>query len=218
MRHIYAKTVRRLLLILVLCLFLGLLTWWARSGNVAKTVATPLPATALAHAPLSAPSAPEIAPPSLPAPAALAASVVSAPPTPVNDSSGPRFKRAYILQLDQGALTLVEQQNIEGDFAPPRRPPEEWSGMLRLRLLSATNTVLAEEIIPAPDHICTVLDSHDTSGAAAIPVQYTTHGPVVFQARLPRHADATQLAVSRITTPGDPTRDTALGTLALPPL
>jgi hypothetical protein len=120
-----------------------------------------------------------------------------------------------MLRFDQGALSLIEQTALEGDFAPPRRPPEAWSGMLRLRLLAADGTVLAEELSAAPDQLCTVLDAHAGPGQ---PVDYVVPGPVVFQVRLPRADAAVRLDVSRITQPDDAARDTALGSLPLPPL
>lgn len=147
-----------------------------------------------------------------PTPDATRAAPVEPASAPASD---PRRKRALLLRFDRGALSLVEQTALEGDFAPPRRPPEAWSGMLRLRLLAADGSVLAEEISPAPDQLCTVLDAH---AGAERPVDYVVPGPVVFQARLPRSETAVRLDVSRITQPGDPARDTPLGSLPLPPL
>lgn len=84
--------------------------------------------------------------------------------------------------------------------------------MLRLRLLAADGSVLAEEISSAPDQLCTVLDAHAGPGQ---PVDYVVPGPVVFQVRLPRADTAVRLDISRITQPEDPARDTALGSLPL---
>lgn len=140
-------------------------------------------------------------------------SAVSAPPpSPPPDPA--RFRRAYLLSLDGGKLGLENAEDIEGDFATPRRRQEEWTGMLRCRLVSAEGKVLAEELLPAPDHLCTVLDARDGEPK---PVTYTPPGPVLFQLRLPRRADATRLDIARITGPGALARDLPLGSLSLLP-
>jgi hypothetical protein len=136
-------------------------------------------------------------------------------PSP-NAATNPRKRRAYMLSLDQGKIALVSQQDIEGDFAPERRKPEEWSGMLRCRLLSAENQILAEELLPAPDHLCAVLDPQ--SGSTR-PVSYTVAGPVIFQVRLPRLPQAARLDISRIIQPedaGQPGLEGSLGSIPLP--
>ncbi|MBB5036225.1 hypothetical protein [Prosthecobacter dejongeii] len=141
---------------------------------------------------------------------------VSAAPVPL--SSPPldpaRFRRAYLISLDGAKLGLENAEDIEGDFASPRRRQEEWTGMLRCRLISADGKVLAEELLPAPDHLCTVLDARDGTPK---PVTYTPPGPVLFQLRLPRRADATRLDIARITGPGALARDLPLGSLSLLP-
>ena len=140
-------------------------------------------------------------------------SAVSAPPSsPPPDPA--RFRRAYLISLDGGKLGLENAEDIEGDFASPRRRQEEWTGMLRCRLVSAEGKVLAEELLPAPDHLCTVLDARDGTPK---PVTYTPPGPVLFQLRLPRRADATRLDIARITGPGALARDLPLGSLSLLP-
>lgn len=121
-----------------------------------------------------------------------------------------------MLSLDKGALALVSQQDVEGDFAPRRRKPEEWSGMLRCRLMSADGGILAEELLPAPDHLCAVLDPRSGSSK---PVNYTVAGPVVFQVRMPRVKDAVRLDISRIIQPGEPGQpglEGSLGSIPLP--
>lgn len=120
-----------------------------------------------------------------------------------------------MLSLDKGALTYLEAQDIEGDFAKPRRKPEEWSGMLRCRLMSDSNTVLAEELLLAPDHLCAVIDPR--SGTEK-PVPYTAAGPVVFQVRLPRVKGAVRLDISRIIQPADSTQPSLEGQLGSIPL
>ncbi|GAA5145972.1 hypothetical protein GCM10023213_38360 [Prosthecobacter algae] len=140
-------------------------------------------------------------------------SAVSAPPSsPPPDPA--RFRRAYLLSLDGAKLGLENAEDIEGDFASPRRRQEEWTGMLRCRLISAEGKVLAEELLPAPDHLCTVLDARDGTPK---PVTYTPPGPVLFQLRLPRRADATRLDIARITGPGALARDLPIGSLSLLP-
>lgn len=137
------------------------------------------------------------------------------PPLPSSPPPDPaRFRRAYLLSLDGSKLGLENAEDIEGDFASPRRRQEEWTGMLRCRLISAEGKVLAEELLPAPDHLCTVLDARDGTPK---PVTYTPPGPVLFQLRLPRRADATRLDIARITGPGALARDLPIGSLSLLP-
>ncbi len=207
---------RRPVLVLILCLLAGLLAWWElrHVDGAEEQIAVARPTAALS----STSETKEEAPEKVPEVATQAAVSASPPATPApaaagDDKTGPRFKRAYMLSLDKGALTFLEQQDIEGDFAPKRRKPEEWSGMLRCRLLSETNTVLAEELLPAPDHLCAVLDP--TSGSDK-PVQYTVAGPVIFQVRLPRVKGATRLDIIRIIQPGEPPLEGLLGSISLP--
>lgn len=86
-----------------------------------------------------------------------------------------------MLNLDAGKISLVDSEDVEGYFAPDRRPPEAWSGMLGCWLLSESNAVLAEELLPAPDHLCAVLDPKFGSSE---PVQFTVAQHVLFQLRL----------------------------------
>jgi hypothetical protein len=55
--------------------------------------------------------------------------------------------------------------------------------MLRCRLLSESNAMLAEELLPAPDHLCTVLEPKPGSSE---PVKFTVAQPVLFQLRFPQ--------------------------------
>lgn len=207
---------RRPVLVLILCLLAGLLAWWElRHVDEAEE-----PSAAGRSAPSLSPAveAKEEVTENLPMAVTQLAVNASPPATPPpaeagDDKTGPRFKRAYMLSLDKGALTFMEAQDIEGDFAPKRRKPEEWSGMLRCRLLSETNAVLAEELLPAPDHLCAVLDPKSGSDK---PVQYTVAGPVVFQVRLPRVRGATRLDIIRIIQPGEPPLEGLLGSIPLP--
>lgn len=199
---------RRPAWILILCLLAGSLAWWElrHVGESAEANSEPWTSS-----PLNLPSEPSTQkPPKAKTPDAT----VQTPGG--DDKTGPRFKRAYILSLDKGALTFLEAQDIEGDFAKPRRKPEEWSGMLRCRLMSDSNVILAEELLPAPDHLCAVLDPNSGSSK---PVQYSVAGPVVFQVRLPRVKGATRLDVSRIIQPADsaqPGFEGQLGSIPLP--
>ncbi len=135
-------------------------------------------------------------------------------PAPAGDGrTGQRYKRAYMLSLDKGTLALVGAQDIEGDFAPRRGREEEWSNMLRFRLLSESHEVLAEELLPAPDQVCHVLDPRASDGKAA---DFTTPGPVTFQVRLPRVKGASRLDIFRILQPGEPATENLLGSFPLP--
>jgi hypothetical protein len=201
---------RRPLLVLILCLLAGLLAWWElRMPRLAENVMPPIPKSA---------------------DKAIAAGtnvpIITTPPTPLTEppsnqpledkSADPSLKRAYMLSLDQGKLAFLEAQDIEGDFAKQRRKPEEWSGMLRCRLISEKNVVLAEELLPAPDHLCAVIDPKSGSDK---PVPFTVAGPVTFQVRLPRVAGAVRLDISRIIQPADTTQpglEGQLGSIPLP--
>ena len=118
-----------------------------------------------------------------------------------------------MLSLDKGALSLVDAQDIEGDFAPRRGKEEAWSNMLRFRLMSASNKVLAEELLPAPDHVCRVFDPRATDGKA---VTLAGTEPAIFQVRLPRVKGASRLDIFRILQPDEPATETLVGSLPLP--
>lgn len=193
--------------VLLLILLAGVLAWWLLAGKGDSEVIEGSDKAALPELRGPAQPATALEQPQKPKPALAAA---------LNDKAGDRFKRAYMLSLDQGALALMEVQDVEGDFAPRRRRAEEWSGMLRCRLMSAAGAVLAEELLPAPDHLCAVLDPK--SGTSK-PVSYTVAGPVVFQVRLPRVKEAVTLDISRIiqpATPGEPGLEGRIGSISLP--
>jgi hypothetical protein len=200
---------KRPVIVLLLCVLAGLLGWW-RLHDANETES----------APVAAPEASDSQPPTA-KDASVSADAANTPSPPAvmnaaatsDDKTGPRYKRAYMLSLDQGALAFVEAQDIEGDFSPKRGTEEVWSNMLRCRLMSETNAVLAEELLPAPDHVCQVLDPR--SGNAQ-PVNFTARGPVIFQVRLPRVKGASRLDVFRIVQPGEPAVENLLGSLPLP--
>lgn len=206
---------RRPVTVLILCLLAGLLAWNGLRDHSSAASAEP----ASPEAVTARPSGPATPPPALEP--LITTAAPASPPAPPSEprprlddrKSGPRFKRAYMLSLDQGRLTLVDQQDLEGDFAPKRRKPEEWSGMLRCRLMSADNQILAEELLPAPDHLCAVLDPQTGSSK---PVNYTVAGPVVFQVRMPRVKGAVRLDISRIIQPGETPLEGSLGSIPLP--
>jgi hypothetical protein len=210
-----AHIMRRPVIILVICLLAGFLAWseWRHTDETVKSAA------ADPHAEPSSPILETHEPPAgnegvAPAvPTAQNAAISAQLTVPADDKTGPRYKRAYMLSLDKGALTFLQAQDIEGDFAPKRRQPEEWSGMLRCRLLSDTREILAEELLPAPDHLCAVLDPKSGSDK---PVPYTAAGPVVFQVRLPRVKGAARLDIIRIIQPGEPPLEGLLGSIPLP--
>ena len=206
---------RRPWLILIFCLLAGLLAWWElRLPNSSECEKVPTAmilseSESAAKAILNAtPSEKDVL--TVPAAESEVTRVQN------DNANGSRFKRAYMLSLDKGSLTFVEQTDIEGDFSKARRKPEEWSGMLRCRLMSQNNTVMAEELVPAPDHLCSVLDPNSGSDK---PVQYTAAGPVVFQVRMPRVKYAVRLDISRIIQPADSTQpglEGQLGSIPLP--
>jgi hypothetical protein len=127
----------RLALLLVFLLG-GALGWRLISHEEPSPPASPaLAIDALDSGPQHAPSVPE---PSRPSSAGMALGpVVPSPPAnprPSSPSSG--SKGAYMLELADGALRLIAQEKITGDFASRRGPPEAWSGMLRCRVLGAS--------------------------------------------------------------------------------
>ncbi len=197
---------KRPLLLLILLLLLGSLAYWLLGGaaDVQQTQAARDSLESESRVTSQTPDSVTMTAAQKPAPVI---------PLVSDDKTGPRFKRAYMLSLDKGALSFVEQQDIEGDFAPKRRKPEEWSGMLRCRLMSENNAVLAEELLPAPDYVCAVLDPNSGNSK---PVKFTGEGPVVFQVRLPRVKGAIRLDIYRIIQPGEPALEGLLGSIPLP--
>ena len=208
--------------LMLLCLLIGgSAAWWrlhhgGSNGGDSTTMAgaAPAPVSSTGEGPSR---------PANGAPDRLATKGAASTATPVATNSGPasagdgrtgpRYKRAYMLSLDKGALALVDAQDVEGDFAPRRGKEEEWSNMLRFRLMSDSNKVLAEELLPAPDHVCRVLDPRAPDGRA---VTLAGDGPVVFQVRLPRVKGATRLDIFRILQPGEPATENLVGSLPLP--
>lgn len=199
-------TNRRSLYVLLLLALAGLSLFWlirppeedlvqARSQPTEPVVANPPASAATAVSPTA----------SEPIPAAFTQPLDSAAADPA------RHRRAYLLSLDSGKLTLEGRQDIDGDFGRnDDRGMESWPGMLRCRLLSATGAVLAEELMRAPDQLCTVLDGGK-------PVTYRPPGPVIFQARLPRVANAARLDVSRIAARDGAVADIPVGSIPLIP-
>lgn len=205
---------KRPVFVLMLCLLAGLLAWWelremAADGSVASTSAPALSAKSETDTPVSGKNSQMEA-----ANTALAPAPVPASPEPKvaagEVKAGPRFKRAYMLSIDKGAVTFLEAQDIEGDFSTDRQKPDEWSGMLRCRLLSEGDAVLAEEVLPAPDYVCTVLD-HNSK-----PLTLNPQRPVVFQVRLPRVKGASRLNIYRIIQPGEQPLEGLLASIPLP--
>lgn len=194
-------------LILLLLLAAGGFIWlsgaWQSGPSMAS--ARPMPKT------IEAAAKPEKAPDA----EAPKATTVNAVPRPVvtEEMLDPgRFRRAYMLMLDKGKLSLEETNDLQGYFSLPRRKEEEWTGMLRCRLLDSAGKVLAEDVMSAPDQLCVVLDGR---GSEPKPVQLSVPGPVLFQVRLPHVRDAAQLDITRITGAGSFRRDQPVGTIAL---
>lgn len=199
---------------IVLGLFLGMVAWvfLATLSRPSQQVGSAVPAAVLASGDRAAEQTKS------------AANVVrpgggQAVPREQTDLDPARFRRAYMLSLEGGALALEAVEDVEGDFAVPRRQRAEWGGMLRCRLMTQDGEILSEELISAPDHVCQVLDSR-AAGADGLPkpVRYTAPGPVLFQLKLPRLAQARTLQISRVTGPGGPSGDQQMGTITLPTL
>ena len=205
---------KRPVVLLMLCLLAGLRAWWRLHG-IQATPMTPIVAHEMADPKTTAEPAHSVADSVSPPTAGTSSPQPSSSRPPAAEGpTGPRYKRAYLLSLDQGALAYVDAQDIEGDFAPKRGREEIWSNMLRCRLLSETNAVLAEELLPAPDQVCQVLDPRSPDGK---PVNFTNPGPTVFQVRLRRVKGARRLEIFRIQNPGPPVTESLLGSLTLPP-
>lgn len=104
--------------------------------------------------------------------------------------------------MNEGQLALEAVEEIRGDFHRRRGEPDGQSGMLCYRLLDSGQRVLAEEIAPAPDYVCIVLDPNtpDADGQP-LPVRLTPPGPVTFQVRMPKVESATQMKIFRLTGP-----------------
>lgn len=132
----------------------------------------------------------------------------------ITDTTGTRYRRAYLLSLDGGALSVVQAQDIEGDFAPSSvgESAESFPGHIRCRLVAADGKVLAEEILPAPDLPCKVVDPRIS---AEKPLAFTApaSGPVLFQVRMARVPGASRLDIFRIT--GSSAPESLVGSTAL---
>lgn len=200
------KDMKRPLLILLLYLLLGCLMWVGLKDAPMQE----LPQNAKPSAPVSETAKFALPESKITPPAPKA----QTPPVDAETMDPTRFRRAYMLNLDAGKISLVDSEDVEGDFAPDRRPPEAWSGMLRCRLLSESNAVLAEELLPAPDHLCAVLDPKSGSSE---PVKFTVAQPVLFQLRLPRIKQAVRLDIYRIIQPSEPVLEGLLGSIPLTP-
>ena len=111
-------------------------------------------------------------------------------------------QHVFRLHLDQGRCTLEKIDEVTGAFARERVMP--WQvGMLCCRLLAGDGRIVGERTLPAPDHVCVVLDPNDASGAP-VAARLTSDGPSVFQVRFPEIAGAVRLAVYRIGTEARP--------------
>ncbi len=80
--------------------------------------------------------------------------------------------------------------------------------MFCCRLLDASQRVLAEETLRAPDELCVVLDPN-TPGpdGKPQPAQLSPTGPITFQVRMPMAEGATQLKIYRLAGPRPEIRD-----------
>lgn len=130
----------------------------------------------------------------------------------ITDVAGTRYRRAYLLSLDGGALSVVQAQDIEGDFAPSSvgESGESFPGHIRCQLVAADGKVLAEEILPAPDLACKVVDPRISTEK---PLAFTAPGPVLFQVRMARVPGASRLDIFRISGAASP--ESLVGSTAL---
>ncbi len=112
----------------------------------------------------------------------------------------PGRQRAFRMVLNGEALELEATTELRGEFRPARRGAIWAPGRLCCRLLDASQRVVAEDTVPAPDFACTVLDGGaEVTGSAPQPVRFTADGSVVFQVRLPEVPAARELRVYRLT-------------------
>ena len=163
--------------------------------------------------------APSVEPASTPAPALAEPGGKPGKAVPVVSvaadvsSATDRRANAYRLVLDGGRVSLEAVESIHGRFRQ-RRSQTALPGMIRCRLLDADGAVLAEELLPAPDFACLVLDPMvpDSAGAPK-PAAMTATGPVVFQTRLPEVAGATVLEIVRIESVSTNSAESATGRL-----
>ncbi|MEI6674591.1 MAG: hypothetical protein WCO57_05390 [Verrucomicrobiota bacterium] len=114
----------------------------------------------------------------------------------------PGRRTAWRMVLAGDRVELLGREDLQGDFHERRGRMAWLPGMLLCRLLDARQQVLAEETLAAPDHACVVQDPQMTGeGGQPMAVAFSSSAPVVFQVRLPRVANATQLQVYRLTGP-----------------
>ena len=111
-------------------------------------------------------------------------------------------QHVFRLHLDRDRCTLEKMDEVVGAFG--RERAMSWqTGMLCCRLLAGDGRIVGERTLPAPDHVCVVLDPNDASGVP-FAARLTSGGPSVFQVRFPEIADAVRLAVYRIGTEARP--------------
>jgi len=173
----------------------GLVVWWGWTARVKRRPA--------AKAPAQSSRAVTVTPAlSAATPAATALPALAAPPPSIPATAlppAPAEQVAYRFAMNKGELALEAVEEIRGDFRRRRGEPVWQAGMLCYRLLDAAQRVLAEEIAPAPDYVCIVLDPNtpDADGQPQA-VQLTPPEPIVFQARMPKVEAATHMKIYRL--------------------
>jgi len=114
----------------------------------------------------------------------------------------PGRRTAWRMVLAGDRVELLGREDLQGDFHERRGRMAGLPGMLLCRLLDARQQVLAEETLAAPDHACVVQDPQmPGAGGQPTAAAFSSTAPVVFQVRMPRVANATQLQVYRLTGP-----------------
>lgn len=199
---------------------IGVVVWWGWAAQRKRRSPPKPPAEDIADASVR------------PAPAVVQPGAASAtPPPPGAEPPLPGFavplvppaqQRAFRFVLNQGQVALEAVEDVRGDFRRRRDAPVRQAGMFCYRLLDAGQRVLAEEIAPAPDYVCVVLDPNtpDATGRP-LPVRLTPPEPIVFQVRMPKVESATQIKIYRLTgsppaaLPAEPP-GRLLATIALP--
>ncbi len=110
-------------------------------------------------------------------------------------------------------------EEVRGVFRRERTPLWQ-AGMLYCRLVASDGRVVGERTIPAPDHVCFVLDPN-VSTEAPVVARLTPDAPVLFQVRFDGIAEAVRLDVHRISTDTRPADSATpigplLGSIAIP--
>jgi hypothetical protein len=135
--------------------------------------------------------------------------------TEASSAAGMSQQRCFRFILENGQCRLDAMEEVTGDFRRRRGQQELSAGMIACELLGANGSVLAEELVNAPDRVCAVLDPNLEGGDESVAL-LTDSGPKVFQVRFPKALSGEKVELFRITQTQPKVERTLLLTLSLP--